>query len=188
MAPDVLEEVIGDVAGSISLLARNQDDSFGGGVENGEDHVVAGFRSGKRAGEIPGYGFPSVLRNGVGLKETVGSMTGDFVALTGIAALHVLVDILMEVRPMIVPSNPGGSSFPVIMDGGTVVVGHRNDELAEYLGDKEAGVILVEIVEKLVPEAVALELGTKVLRNFALLGFVILKCGIVNIDKELTNF
>ena len=82
MAPDVLEEVVGDVAGSISLLARNQDDSFGGRVDNSKDHVVSGFRSGKGTGEIPGYGFPSVLRNGVGLKESVGSMTGDFVALT----------------------------------------------------------------------------------------------------------
>ena len=61
VAPDMLQEVVGDMPGSIRLLAWDENDALGGGIDDSEDHIVARLGLWKGPGEIPRYGFPAVL-------------------------------------------------------------------------------------------------------------------------------
>ena len=146
MSPDVLQEIVGYMAGSISLFAGDEDDSLGGRIYNGEDHVIAGPGDWERAGEIPGDCLPSALGDFVWFQETVRCVSCDLVSLAGIAALDVTINVLVQVGPVVVPSDARGGSFPVVVDGWTVVMGHGNDELSEDLGYEQAGAFLVKVI------------------------------------------
>ena len=79
----------------------------------------------------------------MGLEEAVRGVASDLVTLARVAALHIVVYGLVQVGPMVMTGDAGRGSFPVIVNSGSVIVGHRYDELAEGARDEKPCMVFV---------------------------------------------
>ncbi|KAJ3166787.1 hypothetical protein HK101_011873 [Irineochytrium annulatum] len=130
VAPDVPDNVVGDVGGGIRGRAWEGVNAFGGGIYIHGDGVESGARTS-------------------GFKQAVGEATGGLVTLARVAACAVQRDVTMEPGAVAVTSESLGCSLPVVMDGRAMVVREGDKLGTEVAWNEVAIVVAVGIVDEL---------------------------------------